>query len=420
MKILYSIIICIFVLQQAYSQSNYQPATVIDSKSDTLLGWVDYRDWDINPKEISFKKTLEEDAIILTPTDISAFSVQGETYKSALVEIETSSRNTQTLSSSPSIQTITAQVFLQELFNRQKKLFHLKNQDRANFFYIVQNDSTYKLLIYKKYLSKQNSRQLTRNVIAENKKYQGQLRFYFQDLPSIHKRVNQTEYTRKSMEELFQEYYLKSHPEAVQANKPQKNTTDLYIVAGAGLSSLALEGEMFRELPQNLNTVSYFAGVSLDISLPRNLAKWSINNELTLNNYNYKGNYKDYTNEDRYIITDSEIDYTYLRIANMVRYRFGIKNNRFFYINVGVSNGFAVIAKNTSLTNNRYYSTNTIEEGKAIAETRRLEQGYLIGLGTKFGKYLIETRFEQGNGMSAYSFGKSTTTHGSLLLGYQF
>jgi len=59
----------------AAAQSNYKAGYVITVKGDTIKGFINYKGWDLNPRVIKFKKTLKEDAIKFSVSDISYFSV---------------------------------------------------------------------------------------------------------------------------------------------------------------------------------------------------------------------------------------------------------------------------------------------------------------------------------------------------------
>lgn len=66
-----------------FAQTNFKPGYVVTLKGDTLKGYIDYREWDITPDTIHFKKTTGDGAITeYGPKDIVFFNVSGlESYQ---------------------------------------------------------------------------------------------------------------------------------------------------------------------------------------------------------------------------------------------------------------------------------------------------------------------------------------------------
>jgi hypothetical protein len=61
------------------AQSNYKPGYIVDLKGDTLKGNIDYREWEKNPKQVSFKSSARA-VTVYTPQNAKAFSVDGLEY----------------------------------------------------------------------------------------------------------------------------------------------------------------------------------------------------------------------------------------------------------------------------------------------------------------------------------------------------
>lgn len=62
----------------SFGQSNYKPGYVINFKGDTLKGFIDYREWDINPDVINFKKAMgDKNGIKYSTSDIKFFTING-------------------------------------------------------------------------------------------------------------------------------------------------------------------------------------------------------------------------------------------------------------------------------------------------------------------------------------------------------
>ncbi|HJP61944.1 MAG TPA: hypothetical protein VJ844_00795, partial [Mucilaginibacter sp.] len=66
-----------------FAQSNYKPSYVITLKGDTLKGYIDYREWDVTPDTIHFKKAVEDKTFAeYGPRDLGSFNIDGlESYQ---------------------------------------------------------------------------------------------------------------------------------------------------------------------------------------------------------------------------------------------------------------------------------------------------------------------------------------------------
>ena len=126
-----------------------------------------------------------------------------------------------------------------------------------------------------------------------------------------------------------------------------------------------------------------------------------------------------YTDEDRYTINYTEINYAYVKLNSLVRFSYPVGAIR-IYANAGMSNGFAINEHNYRRRESKVFSTVRSEELKAIEETRRYEQGLVLGLGARYRRYSLEARHERANGMSEYVTLATPTRRYYLLLGYAF
>lgn len=409
-------IIGIFIFQISICQENYIPGYIVPLKGDTLHGFIDYRNWERNPDKIFFKEKLSDEKTNYTPIEIIEFGVLDEIYESAIIETEISPDNTNTLESNKELKFSIDTAYLQTMIKGSKCLYYYKNKIGKSQFYI-KNDSTFELLIYKKYLKEQEGM----TVIAENRKYLGQLSVYLQDCPTIQSKLEDTKYSQKSMENLFYNYYNCTHSEIVFQRKTPKISIELGVLAGLSITSLNFTGEGISYIT-NTNyqpSMNFSTGLFLDLILPRNQGKWSICNELVINSYKINGSYNDYVHENQYTITHTTIGYSHLKINNMLRYKYPVKGI-FIYLNAGFSNGFAISESNYKREESTFYDQFRVEEGKALDEPRKHELGYILGLGSKFKKYSFEIRYEKGNGMSDDSNLKSTTNRYFFLFGYRF
>lgn len=406
-------------LQQTYCQTNYQPGSVITKSGDTLKGLIDYRNWENNPNEISFRLSATSQPIKYSPDIISGFVVNNEEYISATVKAEISPTQIDQLDYRPAIITRTDTTFLQVMFRGSKNLFFYSDRIGKQHFYIGQYPD-FELLIYKKYL-KEGSRE---NVVAENKTFLGQLNLYLQDCPEIKSNINNTAYNKKSLEKLFNEYYQSTEKKIDYKYVKEKIRLDFGAIAGVSVTKLKLSciDDSFGYLTNGDYEPSWkpSAGLFMDVVLARNQRKWSIYNELFYSAYVAKGHTEDYFSENNYKIYNNSIGYSYLKLNNMLRFTYLVKKDLFIFINAGISNGYAISETNLSIKEVKFYTDPVITEEPAMHETRKYELGFLGGLGARYSDFSFETRFESGNGMSVYTILKSKANRIYFLLGYRF
>ena len=403
----------------SFCQEKYVTGYILTLHGDTVFGEVDYRNWEKNPGKIYFKEKSGKDKSGFGPMDIKGFGVKDEIYESAIVETETSPFNTPELDYSSALTLVKDTAFLQVMVRGTKSLYYYKPGSGKEQFYI-KRDSSFELLIHKKYLKDQDDR----TVIVENKKYVGQLAIYLNDCPAIQQKANGADYKKSSLEGLFLDYYKCVMTGMSFHKKTAKVAVAFGVLAGVSMTSVKFRSTDSEYFDYLINagykpSVNFSAGLFMDVILAGNQGKWSIYNELILSSYKIDGRYDEYVNENKYAITYTTLGYSYVKMNNMLRFKYPV-GKFFLFLNAGISNGYAVSETNYMRRESRLFTQVRIEEGKALNETRRYEMGLIAGLGTKFWKFSFEIRYENGNGMSAYTALKSTANRLYCLLGYRF
>jgi hypothetical protein len=402
--------------QLVLSQENYIPGYVIKNNTDTLFGFVDYRDWEYNPNMIMFKTSIEKNPISFIPSDIIEFKAGDEIYTSGIINTEVSPIKTDKLNDDAQLKLKVDTAFLLTFFRGSKSLYYYKNSSGREYFYINQ-DKEFDLLVYKRYLKQRDSKR----VVMENKRYLGQLTLYLNDCETINSKLQYTTYNRNSLVELFQYYYKCSSSDISFQKEKEKIQLEVGIMAGISLTSLEFRSEAFVYLVEAgyEPSINITSGMFFDIIMPKTQGKWSINNEILFSTYKVMGSYEDYENENHYSITKTEIGYSYLKINNLVRFKYPI-GHLFLFLNGGISHGTSISETNYKKKESKFYSTDSVIEELALDDTRKHERGFILGTGVKYGKFSLEIRYEKGNGISEYSALNSLTKRYYFLLGYRF
>jgi hypothetical protein len=129
--------------------------------------------------------------------------------------------------------------------------------------------------------------------------------------------------------------------------------------------------------------------------------------------------YTNFMNAEYYQKHDMKIGGYYLKINNMLRFKYPV-SKCFCFVNAGISNGFALKVVNNDHLEDRYFTQNSIKDVKVLDDPMSYEQGLLLGLGVIHEKLSLEFRYEGGTGMSGMPALTSATTRLNLLVGYKF
>lgn len=412
------LILGLLLFQISHSQLNYQPGLVVKNDGDTLRGYIDYRNWASNPDEINFKMNMADHPLSFKPNDLLEFRVMDQIYVSGIVQTEISPVKTDKLDHDPQLKIKIDTTFLQTLFKGDKSLYFYKNANQKENFYI-RKGKDFELLRYKRYLKIQNGKL----VVGEDNRYLGQLTLYLKDCTSVSMKLKNTVYKVSSLMELFNHYYACLSSEPSFKKEQEKIHMGIGALAGITLTELTFNSssrEFYYILQANYNLSSNStAGLFFDLELPRNLRKWSINNELLYSSFLVNGKYEYIDNANKSTTTTTEFGYSYLKMNNLLRYKYPIRNIQ-IVLNAGFTNGLVMHEKNYQKKDIMVYDTKIVVEGKAINNTRRYEQGYVVGTGLEYKAFSVEMRYENGNGISENMNFSFSTNKYSLLFGYQF
>jgi hypothetical protein len=398
------------------AQSNYLQGYVVTLGNDTLVGYIDYRNWDINPDVISFRETIQSNETRFRASQITSFHVNNETYKAARVLIEISPRQTNNLHDFQELRTMPDTVFLKAVILGPKSLYFCKNKSGIENFYIY-HEGEFRLLEYKRYIKKPEQ------VITENKKYVGQLMVYLENYPEMRSKLQNVKYSYESLEKIFEAFYQYTGEEISVSEKKEKAEFNFGALSGLTITKLKFQSERdefdFLTNPEYQSSENFSAGLSLELVIPRNFRRWSIYNELLFQMYKVKGLFKIMENETGYSYVHTQFGYKFLLLNNMIRYSYP-GGKRSFFINAGLLNGFAFGEINKRIDEISAFGEINTYEYKALADTKKYYLGYCMGAGFKYRNYTLEARYEKGQGMSEYVYLKSSIQKYVFLLGYRF
>lgn len=399
MKILYlrySVLLSMLLIYGTiYGQRNLKNAYIITLDGDSVHGFIQIKDWGMNPSRILFKTSSTDEGTYYNPYDIKEFGMNNEKWQGGFVDVELSSRDEQFLSESPDLILEKDLVFLQTVIDGIKPLYVYRKAIFEQFY--IKNDSAFELLIYKKY--KVTTTDKTRNYqwhsiteTFENIKYQEQLNDYFKDCPYLKSKTNKTPYRLKSFEKLFHDYYVCTG-EDYKSLTPVKNIS-LKFGAVAGLSFTSVHFDVFEfENIKTTNFLTYPFGISFEIGRPVSLPRWTFYNEYTYVSPYLLENRERIEKETGY--TDIHTSYRFHsgKLINIIRYNM-IDDKIKLFGSIGLST--EIYKGNlTKIYDGVILSTKIHDEITVLRKWRAMRM--VAGIGLRYSKFTFEARFEPGN-----------------------
>jgi hypothetical protein len=409
MKRIFFLFLFLFLFFNSWSQAIFEKAYIVNLSGDTVAGEIRYENWLANPREIRFRSSPQSDVEIYQPKDILSFSVHNEIYISKTVDVETSSREVATLKNDPQLKINKRKVFLNLIVTGEKTLAAYNEYSGNTNFYIY-FEGEYQLLMYKKYLKKvENS-----NLVHEEKRYIGQLMVYLSGCPNIKSKINQTKYTRQSLQKLFDNYYrLCLGLKLEHSQKNEKDVLSFRVIAGLSYTQLNFSGSVdyLAESDFKASTNLSFGG-SLDIMFRRSRNRYMIINELIYSSYKTGVIYVKVIHHSY----DIQLQMQQININSLFRINVPIKESRLF-VNLGLVNAFTLSFQNPLVKTNTI--NGEVTRSEAFEEYRKWEFGGLIGMGFEWKNWSLEYRYQRSNGMTPWITLASRVSKSFIFLNYR-
>ena len=403
---------------QLEAKTDFSAGYIITTSNQRIDGFIENQNFGINPVQIRFKPSLTGHIQSYRPGNLKEFATQGFRFISFWADLETTPTRTNDLEDDKNLNIVQDSIFLKIVYTGSKTLYHYRSASGRDNFYVNEKGDL-QLLIFKKYIQ-YKSKAYT---VAYNNTYQGQLSLYLLDCQDINDKIKVTSYNLKSMTNLFKAYFqCKNETPSFEYVQSGIRST-LGVFGGYSSSQLDFEGDApvadYLIQPDFGTSHNFTFGLSLDLAPPRKDALWSIFNELQYYSYQFQGFYLDVNNADNYKEITTDLQYTYLKLNNMVRIRIPFNHIK-PYINAGISHGYAIQENNTKTSVHTKSNQTSTEIGVAVSDSRRLEQAYLLGFGVQYNKVACEFRYVRGNGMARYLHISSSTESLHVMISYFF
>lgn len=417
--IFYLLLIACFIHPlSTLAQKNYQPAKLYTTTGDSLIGFVDYRNWDTAPTTIQYRPSLDSPSVNFSASQIVSMIVADEFYLGKTVSLNEAPGSNADLDYSPNIITNTDTLFLRRLLGGDVSVYVAKWKGHLNFF--VQKGETFELLKYKKY-KKTVSGKIT---IQENRQYRGQLVTLLQECPDIKSKTSAMRYNAGDITDVVRYYNSCTGAKAIPGPKQNKERSfRAGLLGGVSFTYLQIEnyptGE-FGSVITNLDfpaSVNATGGFYFDAVFSRSRGAISLDNQLLYTSYDVQ------VSGSRGVYGLSEYDLvhyvssTYIKFESAFAYRYLLSKGRHLFVKGGGALGFMIDHDNGTILTD--VDNGEKRERTFIPEKRSIEAGFVLGLGAGIRRYGVEVKFEGNSGFVNDLYIKSPVQRLSFLLSYQ-
>lgn len=280
------VMILVLLANFSTAQSNFRKTRIVTLAGDTKLVWVDYLQWEVNPKGITVKEDSASSIIsTLTINDISSFEVLGiDKYIRAKILRDITPNHLQSLVVDKVYGVESDTVFLRVLLDSKICLYEYF--DFKPHFYITEGQGDFVELKYTHFLTNRG------NTLSVREDYKTQLAALIinSTTDKLLQRIKQASYNQKSLIRVVKELNQQQNSELVYSVKESKSDLSFYGGAGVMFSSLQVgeRGGVISELNYSKSRSLLIAG-GIDIPVLRNLQNLLLRFELSYHTQKFAG-----------------------------------------------------------------------------------------------------------------------------------
>lgn len=237
MKCFFTLLIFVSISFSLIAQSNYQPGFIVSLKGDTIKGFIDYKEWNINPRAFHFKTDLKANKVMDFNTSNSyAVTITGlEYYKRFILRVSQDQVDLSKLAVKPDTSTVTDTVFLKVLASGKNLTLYAFTDDIKKRFFVSEPGSPVPVeLIFHAYYNPDES-----STVKYVNAFKGQLLNIAEknglSTDKLSSKIANTNYTEPEIIKIAQ---LINGPGAPQAEQQSLSGSQWFLGAGINFSSL--------------------------------------------------------------------------------------------------------------------------------------------------------------------------------------
>jgi len=388
----------------SYSQINFESGYFIneaDQKVECLIRNIDWRN---NPTEFEYMLSQNANIQKASIESVKEFGINGASkFIRSNVKIDRSSDELKYMSSERNPIFQEEQLYLKVLVEGKASLFLYENDNFTRFFFNI-SDSITSQLVYKRYFISQNK-------IARNDFFRQQLLKLLSCQTITMKDINNINYTKRELGQLFIKYNVCTNSEYVDYESMKTNDLfSLSIRPGINSSNLTIQNSASNSFDTDFgNKFGFRVGVDVEFFLPFNKNKWGIIIEPTYQYYESESSKE--VNNVSGGIQFSKVNYRSIELPIGLRHHFYLNDNSKFFANISLVLDFSG-KSHIEFTR----SNGTILKNLEVKSRRNLA----LGVGYQYmNRYSIEIRQQTGREiLGNYISWSSNYKTLSLIIGY--
>lgn len=282
MKYIYTLLLIVISLQ-LHAQRNFKPGYIVTLSGDTTKGFIDYKEWGLNPADINFSVNGQGVAILYSVKNIKAFGVNAfEHYRAYNVAISKNRIETSALTNVMDTSTRTETVFLRIITSgKNATLFQFIDNLKERFYIAEGNSLPLELRRYRYY-----DRQEVNKVIVANTFTQQLQRLVATYQPGNSALINQVlraDYAENDLKKVV--FAINGSEELAKTASNNRWSSRFFIGAAANITQYAFgnlgnnDSDRAIAAPAQTNTVPYVTA-GINVYFNKNVKRFILRTEL--------------------------------------------------------------------------------------------------------------------------------------------
>ncbi|MFD3000148.1 hypothetical protein ACFS7Z_07235 [Pontibacter toksunensis] len=341
----------------SFAQINYKEGFVVTANGDTLRGFIDYREWDLTPGEVSFRTSATSGtAQVFNPSNTRYFEITGmEAYRSyeGPISMDKVNKDDLTYGKADTI-TLISRVFLEKRQDGPNvALYSYKDSVKERFFILEKGESRPRELSYKRYLLATNNAK-----VVEQRYYVGQLLNVARQQGTLTDKLQQeieaTGYKEQDLLRVISKLNGLSNEEIELDRKSRIGTA---YFAGLALSRGTIKtygADHFADADENPASYMPRLAFGLDVFLNKNVQKTFLRLEAGLTNASYSLMKREQTGNTSYHELSYEVTQQTLSLSPQIIYSLYNKENLKVHAGGGLAFNYSNYSRNRY--RNQYFS----------------------------------------------------------------
>lgn len=311
-----TVILVIASMTTLLSQIEYKSGYYINNNNQKVQCLIKDMGWKTNPESISIKQSHDAKGIKLGMKDVKEFSINKQSYKKYIVDIDRTNSQPNSLNKSVEPLYIRDTVFLKLIAEGTSSLYEYR-YGNYSIFYFQKDDQKIEHLVFKKYKDASGK-------IKSNNRFKAQLWNAMPCEAITSTELADLEYTKKSLTNFFRTYYnCKGDSFNISELKEKKSIINLTIGAGLKRYNIQASNSVFsRKLPEYPTGLGYIVQLEEEFVPPFNHGKWTFLLGQT---------YQSLTVDN--VDNSATLQYNSIQFSAGTRYNFFIKKSR-LYLNI--------------------------------------------------------------------------------------